>query len=980
MDGASSTIVLGRSDPSPFRDSGSDIERHVGFQGFWKAQPDVEEELLNDAVAEVDKLDSDSQLHVPAEVIVDGFLGDEGSCRIAEIQSFDDNTTTLQKFDECLEGVSVAVNSYMGSLGFAKYERSPMVVHRGGLDMGVPSDMTVEELEKFISVFGRHVLMIMLFLGPGEGTLELEPFDDEAETQEIRTKPGTVVVLRADLMAHRHVPDGDDTVLTSWILIPAQASARSAEPKLFQTPIQAQLRALVADKMQEAKAMETLDQTASEKMTLAMQMEMNRLIWSGPRAAVRGIGIRGPGAFEAQYLWQGLTAGPDFVTEVPLARWDHSSYYDPRPESYEQTSSGEFKIKTNINHCCFIEGAELFDAAFFDLKREAWITSVDQRLTLECAYEAMNQSGYTKKTLKEAYLGTFMATGSILWALTERCDKASGFGLGGSTVSAARTSYVLGMRGPCMTFDTEGSASLTSTIMAAQSVVSTDDRWSGAGMDCPHSVAGGSLMVTAPNIWPRYGCWMDPVGRTFVFDDCAKGHVQGEGVVMICVGGLTQKVDGKPVIKEAADRGALAGWRINSNGINAGGMTAPNGAQQQDCIQMSFRQAGINAWDVDAVECHGAASLLEDAIEVTSLAMVLRGEERAENEVLHIGAMKTNTGNMIEVAGAAAIVKIVYCQQYAIHTPNLHLRVLNPDIDTDDLPLHMQTENLTYRALGSYHGLTCRSQNGTNAHVLLWGNVNQKRIDVTPKSTSAQGVCYWPGGGGKLEPGARAMIGYSIAGSWNGWEGSADMVQEASNLYTHTLTIGENGFEEFQIWLDGDQTKALCRGGVEVTQGSAVYGPVLAEEGAPFVISDGKPGDRYEVRLNISGKFRGLTWEKVFAVSSADQMRISGTYQVTGSFSDWTLIEMKSIEERRTQWSVDVGPLMTAQATFNIIRNRDWHQTFYPSAGQVVGPVVCDWRMTQFELPNLVGEKYRIKLRRFLDFDRNELEVTWEKL
>ena len=37
-----------------------------------------------------------------------------------------------------------------------------------------------------------------------------------------------------------------------------------------------------------------------------------------------------------------------------MARWDHSKFYDPEPDSYEQT--GMLKIVTSIRHASFADG------------------------------------------------------------------------------------------------------------------------------------------------------------------------------------------------------------------------------------------------------------------------------------------------------------------------------------------------------------------------------------------------------------------------------------------------------------------------------------------------------------------------------------------------------------------------------------------------------------------------------------------------
>jgi len=369
---------------------------------------------------------------------------------------------------------------------------------------------------------------------------------------------------------------------------------------------------------------------------------------------------------------------------------------------------------------------------------------------------------------------------------------------------------------------------------------------------------------------------------------------------------------------------------------------------------------------------------LDDAIEVTSLGMCLRGNQ-AVDEVLQLGSMKTNVGNEVEVAGAAALLKIAYGQSYLSNAPNLHLRTLNPNIDLEDVPLLMATEVLPYRALSSYHGVTALSQSGTNAHVTMWGNADPERVNLVAKAIMAQELCYWPGGGGKLAVEDKAVIGYFIAGSWNGWD-CLEMTQESNGSFTCTLTIGENRFEEFQIWLDGDQNRALCPGAAQALQGSAVAGPVRSDEGSAWTIVGSNPGDRYQVSLKIAGKYRAVTWEKVHTASDKNEMQLSSSYYIAGDLNAWDMQEMR--KEGPGAYTMDVGPLRAARNTFVIVRNKDWSQTFFSPDGRhsVQGPVEFDSGVIPFELPGCLGDMFRIQFERQIDFGVDEKKIKWEKI
>lgn len=398
---------------------------------------------------------------------------------------------------------------------------------------------------------------------------------------------------------------------------------------------------------------------------------------------------------------------------------------------------------------------------------------------------------------------------------------------------------------------------------------------------------------------------------------------------------------------------------------------------------MALRQAGINPWDVDAIEVHGSALQLDDAIEATSLALCLRGTEAAADEVLQLGSVKTNVGNLIEVTGVTGLVKVAYGTSYLSHVPNVHLRVLNPNIELDEsTPLLMHTETLPYRATSAYHGVSAHSQNGTNVHITMWGCANENNVAISSKAAVAQEFCYWPAGGGQLQSGAKAVIGYYIAGTWNGWSGF-EMISEDTGLFTYELTIGENRFEEFQIWVDGDRTRALCPGSTQAFQGSAAEGPVACEEGGSWLIGGSNPGDRYKVSLKIAGKYRVVTWERLHAATQKDEMRLSGRYYVTGDANDWQMQEMQRSDETPDLYTVEIGPLAPSRVSFIIVRNEDWSQTFHASlytGNGIEGPVGYNEQIRPFQLGGGMGDIFRIEFRRVIDFGVDAMTIEWTRV
>ena len=66
------------------------------------------------------------------------------------------------------------------------------------------------------------------------------------------------------------------------------------------------------------------------------------------------------------------------------------------------------------------------------------------------------------------------------------------------------------------------------------------------------------------------------------------------------------------------------------------------------------------------------------------------------------------------------------------------------------------------------------------------------------------------------------------------------MEDEGDGVYGYTVTLGDNCWELFQIWLDGDETQVLHPGQPKAPKGAAVEGPD-AVGGASHWLIDGRP-------------------------------------------------------------------------------------------------------------------------------------------
>ncbi|NQX71936.1 polyketide synthase, partial [Paenibacillus alba] len=218
----------------------------------------------------------------------------------------------------------------------------------------------------------------------------------------------------------------------------------------------------------------------------------------GMDIAVIGVAGRYPQARTMEEFWQNLKSGKDCITEIPQERWDHRLYYDE-----DKNKIG----KTYSKWGGFIEGVDQFDPLFFHITpREAEIMDPQERLFLQCVYEALEDAGYTRESLgKHEAFGLKGNVGVYVGVMYEEYQlygaqeqvRGNNVALSGNPSSIAnRVSYFCNFHGPSMAVDTMCSSSLTAIHLACQGLRSGG---------CEVAIAGGVNVSIHPNKYLMLG-------------------------------------------------------------------------------------------------------------------------------------------------------------------------------------------------------------------------------------------------------------------------------------------------------------------------------------------------------------------------------------------------------------------------------------------------------------------------------------------
>src|SRR5215212_4430763 len=123
---------------------------------------------------------------------------------------------------------------------------------------------------------------------------------------------------------------------------------------------------------------------------------------TGLEIAIIGMAGRFPQARTLDEFWQNLRDGKESI----------SSFTDQELESLG-VSPAVYNHPNYVRAGAVLENIDLFDARFFNYSpREAEIIDPQQRLFLECAWEALENAGYDTDTYKGAigvYAGAAMS-------------------------------------------------------------------------------------------------------------------------------------------------------------------------------------------------------------------------------------------------------------------------------------------------------------------------------------------------------------------------------------------------------------------------------------------------------------------------------------------------------------------------------------------------------------------------------------------
>jgi acyl transferase domain-containing protein/acyl carrier protein len=421
--------------------------------------------------------------------------------------------------------------------------------------------------------------------------------------------------------------------------------------------------------------------------------------------AVIGMSGRFPGARNVEEYWRNLREGKESVTrytdeELVAAGVEESILKDPH---YVKAGG-------------LLEGADVFDAEFFGFTpREAEVLDPQQRILLECAWEAIERAGYDPWQFAGAigvYVGASLSTYLLRYLFPNREALESAGTLqvllsNDKDFLATRLSYKLNLRGPSITVQTACSTSLVAVHLACQALL---------GGECDIALAGGVSVTDYEKGGYHYqpGGLLSADGKCRAFDAQATGTVSGNGAGIVVLKRLSEAMaEGDQI------HAVIRGSAVNNDGALKVGYSAPRIEGEAQAVRNAHIVARVRAETIGYVEAHGSGTELGDPIEVAALNEAF-GDCGGRRQFCAIGSVKTNVGHLDVAAGVAGLIKAVLAVREGEIPASLHFEQPNPKIDFKQGPFYVNTQLRRWEPEQRRRaGVSSFGIGGTNAHVVL---------------------------------------------------------------------------------------------------------------------------------------------------------------------------------------------------------------------------------------------------------------------
>jgi 3-oxoacyl-[acyl-carrier-protein] synthase II len=376
------------------------------------------------------------------------------------------------------------------------------------------------------------------------------------------------------------------------------------------------------------------------------------------RVVITGLGAITPLATGVEESWQRLCKGKSGVGII--------TKFDP----------------SNFNVQIAAELKDFHPEDFLD-KKKIRRTDPFIQYALIVARMAIDDAGLTINANNASRIGVVLGScaggmtmyGKNLFALRdEGADKVSPFFIPGfiANMAAGEVSMAFGARGPSkcvVTACATGSNCIGDAFRHIQ--YNEADAMIAGGSDAyvlPIAVAGFDKMRTLS----RRNDEPEKASRPFEKD--RDGFIIGEGAGVVILEEM-----GSAVRRGARIYAELSGYGSNIDSFH---ITEPNWENQARCLKLAMSDAAISPDDVDYINAHGTATILNDLSETKAIKAAL-GEQ---SKKVPVSSNKSMFGHLLGAAGSVEAIFTVLTIRDGIIPPTINYDTPDPECDLDYVP------------------------------------------------------------------------------------------------------------------------------------------------------------------------------------------------------------------------------------------------------------------------------------------------------
>ncbi len=376
------------------------------------------------------------------------------------------------------------------------------------------------------------------------------------------------------------------------------------------------------------------------------------------RVVITGLGAVTPLATGVEESWLKLCQGKSGVARI--------TKFDP----------------SNFNVQIAAELKDFHPEDFLDRKK---IRRTDPfiQYALIAARMAIDDAGLTINANNASSIGAVLGScaggmtmyGKNLFALRdEGADKVSPFFIPGfiANMAAGEVSMAFGARGPSkcvVTACATGSNCIGDAFRHIQ--YSEADAMIAGGSDAyvlPIAVAGFDKMRTLSR---RNN---EPEKASRPFEKNRDGFVIGEGAGVVILEEMKSALR-----RDAKIYAELIGYGSNIDSFH---ITEPNWENQARCLELALGDAGISPIDVNYINAHGTATILNDLSETKAIKATF-GEQ---SKKVPISSNKSMFGHLLGAAGSVEAIFTILAIRDGIIPPTINYYAPDPECDLDYVP------------------------------------------------------------------------------------------------------------------------------------------------------------------------------------------------------------------------------------------------------------------------------------------------------